>query len=324
MAASSMWDGRLTSEIRASRGRADHSTDHTTSEVTMRRRILSLALLVPAVLAACDDSAPVAPRGDAGADPRLSAWLAGERVTPRNLLGVDADNELVTFATHDPATIVRRVRITGLAAGESIIGIDVRPADNLIYGVGSTSRIYVIDRASGAATPVGSAAFAPALAGRAFGVDFNPVADRLRVHGSEGQNLRLNQLTGDAIADTALAYATLDANAGRAPSVAGTAYTNSVAGATATQLYAIDTEQGALALLPSPNGGQMQTVGALRVPTGRNVGFDIDGRDGVALAALTAPGARNSTLHVVDLATGEAMRVGAVGGRPLRGITVAP
>ncbi len=46
-------------------------------------------------------------------------------------------------------------------ADEQIVGLDVRPANKQVVAVGSTSRLYRIDGATGAATAIGSAAFVP-------------------------------------------------------------------------------------------------------------------------------------------------------------------
>ena len=94
--------------------------------------------------------------------------------------GVDSANRLVTFSGQTPASIARRA-FTGLPAGEQIVGLDVRPANKQLVGLGSTSRLYRIDRATGAATAIGTTAFTPALAGTSFGFDFNPTVDRIRV-----------------------------------------------------------------------------------------------------------------------------------------------
>src|SRR5262249_31358318 len=67
--------------------------------------------------------------------------------TPTNAFGVDAANNLVRFSTASPGTIVSSTPITGLQAGETILAIDFRPANNTLYGLGSTSRIYAINQA---------------------------------------------------------------------------------------------------------------------------------------------------------------------------------
>src|SRR4051812_11802290 len=49
------------------------------------------------------------------------------------------------------------IAVTGMQAGESLVGIDQRPSTGQLLGVGSTSRIYVLDPATGAATQIGTA-----------------------------------------------------------------------------------------------------------------------------------------------------------------------
>lgn len=244
--------------------------------------------------------------------------LRGERI-----YAVDASNNLVLFGSESAGRPTRRTPITGTQAGEQILGIDFRPADGMLYAVGSSSRVYMIDTVSATATAVGTG-FTPAISGSSVGFDFNPVPDRIRTHGAAGQNLRLHPATGAlAATDGVLAYAPGDPGAGAAFSITGTAYTNSVAGATTTTLYAIDSERDALVTLASPNTGVLTTVGALGVSTTGDVGFDIFPATGVAYATLTTSG--RSSLYTVNLTTGRATLVGEIRGvGALRGIAVAP
>ena len=222
--------------------------------------------------------------------------------------GLSNANQIVTFDTNTPSTPLSVVAITGLESGETALGIDVRPATGQLYLLGSTSRIYVIDPVTGAATAVG-AAFTPSLSGTAFGFDFNPTVDRIRVVSDTGQNLRLNPDTGAVAAvDGAL-------NPG-APRVVGSAYTNNVAGATTTTLYAIDAATDQLLIQNPPNNGTLAPVGPLGVDTGDDVGFDITANDGVAFATLTIGG--TTRLHRIDLVTGTATQVGVAFAATLR------
>ena len=154
--------------------------------------------------------------------------------------GVDTANRLVSFSGQTP-TSIKRTALTGLQADEQIVGLDVRPADKQLVALASTSRLYRIDGASGAATAIGSASFVPAFAGTSLGFDFNPTVDRIRVTSDARQNLRLHPDTGaTAAVDGQLAYAAGDAGAGSTPRIVGSAYTNSVAGATTTHLFDLD------------------------------------------------------------------------------------
>ena len=227
--------------------------------------------------------------------------------------GLTDDKRIVTFKTATPNTLDANVAVTGLAAGERLLGIDIRPKDGLLYGISSAGRIVTIEPATGAvtvkATLAADAADATApytaIAGTAFGVDFNPVADRLRVIGNTGQSLRINVDTGATTTDGAIN------GAGAAPVVTAAAYTNSFAGTSATMLFDIDTAGASLALQNPPNDGTLVNVGALEVAVAGDAGFDIaGGANGLALAALRTSAAGPSSLYRIDLATGAAVLSG--------------
>ena len=246
---------------------------------------------------------------------------------------VTASNKLVSFSSLTPGTITQTVTITGLQAGETLLGIDFRPRTGQLFAVSSASRVYTINTATGAATQVGSTPFTPALSGVAFGVDFNPVPDRIRVVSDTDQNLRLNPDTGGvAGTDTVLAFAAGDANAAANPNVVGAAYTNNVSGAITTTLYGIDSNldilvrQGSPGGAPtSPNTGQLSTIGALGVNTTDQVGFDIADFNDAAFASLTATGATQSQLYSINLTTGAATLIGTIGGNEIiRDIAISP
>lgn len=205
--------------------------------------------------------------------------------TAAQIFGVSATNNLVRVDSATPGTIVSSVPIAGLASGETVRGLDFRPADGTLFLLGSTSRLYVVDYTSNPSTatavPVGGAG-AFTLAGTAFGFDFNPTVDRIRVVSEGDQNLRVNPNDGSLVGtDTPLAYAAGDPNAGTNPNVVGSAYTNNINAATTTTLFGIDSNldvlvmQGGTSGSPSPNTGQLFTVGALGVNVTDILGFDI-------------------------------------------------
>jgi len=242
------------------------------------------------------------------------------------IYGLDSANTLVVFRATRPDLVTRTTAVTGLAAGERLVGIDFRPADGRLYGLGAGSQLYQIDTTSGAATAIGAAAFTPALLGTTFGVAFNPVADRLRIMSDSTQNLRLDPVAGTVVGiDTVLAFASGDAHAGAVPVIAAAAYTNSVSGASTTALYAIDAALSILVTVPAPNSGQLTTVGPLGVSTTLAVGFDIDGSTGLAYVTLPPVTGGASRFHGVSLVTGGTTLTGMVGHTvPLVGIAVHP
>ena len=226
-------------------------------------------------------------------------------------------------------TIIRaRQAISGLASGESLVGIDFRPSTGVLYGIGrigsdTNGQLYTIDVANGAATTVGARAVP--LSGASFGVDFNPVPDLLRLVSDAGQNVRINPANGTVAGgapDTNLSYpAAGDPNAGRAPGVVAVAYLNPDRSLnTNTLLYDIDARREAdpnitagdvLAVQVPPNGGVLNTVGRLGVDA-VDVSFDI-GPNNEPLAAIQPKGSPFSRLYVIDLTSGAAIDIGQIG-----------
>jgi hypothetical protein len=203
------------------------------------------------------------------------------------------------------ANVVTSVTITGMQFGETLVGIDLRPSDGLLYGIGSMNRLYTINPLSGLAMQVGTAG-AFTLGGTAFGIDFNPVPDRLRLVSNTEQNLRINPNDGTLTAtDPAL---------NPAGNVVAVAYSNNFAGALSTTLYAIDSVSGMLSIISVPNsGGPINPVGSLGLGTnlGESIGFDISGLTGVAYAYILTDGLPR--LYTINLATGTATLVGIIG-----------
>ncbi len=253
----------------------------------------------------------------------------------RTMYATTQDNRMAKFGSQNPSNSVTTVSFTGLAAGETMIGLDFGPRDGKLYAVSDQNRIYTVDTATGATTAIGSSAFAPALIGASFGLDFNPTVNRIRVHSDADFNVRLNQETGAVVdfdtatagtqADLNLNYAVGDAGAASNPSIVATAYTNSNATATATMLYAIDSSRDTLVTVAPPNDGKLSTVGSLGVDTSAAAGFDISGAaDGTAFATLTGA-AGGSSLYTINLTTGAATLVGVIGGNlTLSGVAIAP
>jgi hypothetical protein len=260
----------------------------------------------------------------------------------RDRLGTDlyvltSDGRLTLYSGDDIDKAVNEVTVSGLDAGERLVGLDMRPANGALYAMSDRNQLYRIDGLSGAASKVGTPVV---MLNGVVGFDFNPTVDRIRIVTSSGQNLRLNPDTG-AVAgtDTTLAYAATDANAGRMPMVSGAGYTNSVAGATSTLLYDIDYKRNVLVTqgtapgvtpVVGPNTGQLFTVGRLGIPASAINGFDIAGEEqtpGVFDPAdYTAVASTNfgpiSLINTVDLETGRSRIVEVVKGK-IVGLTFA-
>ena len=222
------------------------------------------------------------------------------------LVALTDDNTLVSFDSDNPGAS-HFTSITGVDG--VLLGIDTRPATGEIYGISTANNIYTIDPDSGEATYI-STLDTPFEGGTISGFDFNPVADRLRLVGDNDQDFRINVDTGEVIVDGTLAFAEGDENEGVNPNVTAAAYTNSFDGTVATELYDIDTLLNNLVLQDPPNDGTLQTIGDL--------GIDFDTLGGFEIVSAvegdnTAFAVSNTTLYSIDLETGAAHSLGAVG-----------
>lgn len=239
-------------------------------------------------------------------------------------------NQLVFFDSITPGTTTSPLSITGLVAGDILLGIDRRPqvgANNgVLYTVGmsvGTGRIYSLNESTGAATLVSTLTADPAdttapfpytsLSGTQFGIDFNPTVDRLRLTSDTGANLRINVDTGLVQLDVPLAYQAGDLNFGDTPIDVGIAYSNNFGGALTTTLRGVDIGQipDALVIHSNPNGGLLQT--SLGLPfDAALLSYDISGLTGTPYFAVTTVGGSVSALY--SAGPGGVTLVGSIGG----------
>jgi hypothetical protein len=231
------------------------------------------------------------------------------------VIGLTADQRLIAFRSQRPSRAREIGAITNLSGDARIVGIDFRPATGDLYGLGNAGGVYTLDLETAEATF--QAQLGTALQGTAFGVDFNPTVDRLRVVSDTGQSLRIDVTTGATTSDAGL-------NVGSPPApalgVTGVAYTNNDADpGTATTLFDIDTDSAtdALFIQAPPNAGSLNLTGNLGVDAVGDVGCDIFSRlrggttwEVVALAAITTD---RSRLYRINLFTGRASLLGRFG-----------
>ena len=268
------------------------------------------ALLAVAALAACgssDDDQPV--------PPVASPVAVGDTVA------LTVSGSVLSFDRATPATLKGSIAVSGLLPTEKLVGLDVRPADGLLYALSNQARLYTLNAATGVATFKAALAAATgddnpytALTGSQFGVDFNPVADRLRVVSDTGLNLRIDVTTGATTTDGVVN--------GAVAAITASAYTNAVAGTTSTQLYGLDAAAGQVYLQDPPNNGTLTAPMALGGTFAGANGFDIDARNNTAYAALTSAG--STALYTVPLTAGStATRIGTIGtGEALAGLAL--
>ena len=259
---------------------------------------------------------------------RMSRNALAGAATAVAALGFAASGQAATVAgLVDGKTLVwidttaKKVTKTVAIQGGNIVGIDVRPADKQLYGVTSQGKIVIIDAATGKVTD--KSEISEKLPAGGLSVDFNPVADRMRIIGADGTSLRVNVEDGKTTVDGSLKYADADASKGKTPKAVAAAYSNSVAGSKETALYDIDATAGALVKQAPPNDGILNTIGSLGMKVDGPIGFDIvaDGSGGNQGWLMVG-----SSLYSLDLASGKATMAAKISGikGKLQDIAVMP
>lgn len=251
-----------------------------------------------------------------------------------SIYALTTTNQLLVADAAVPQKVASSVAITGLNQGESIVGIDVRPATGVLYGLSDGARLFTIDPASGVATLVSALTADPAdvtapysgLVGTSFAIDFNPVADRLRVLSNLEQNLRINPANAFVTTDTTLDYATGDVNDTADPNIATIAYTPNVGGV--TTLFGIDDTTFRVVTINPPNNGTLISGAAFGAAAATHCGFDI-GPDGQIFIAGRHDVAGQPTewvLATLDTVAGTGESHGQIGDGtiPIRDIAIAP
>lgn len=227
-------------------------------------------------------------------------------------------NDAIAIVDTSVKKATKRMKIDGVAG--PVVGIDVRPADGMLYALAADGTLYTIAMDGKATKKSKLETMLPA--GAAATVDFNPVADRLRVIGSDGTNLRANVDDGKVIKDGALKFAETDMHKGETPKVVAGAYSNSFKGTKETALYDVDGKIGGLLKQAPPNDGVLSAIGKLGVKADK-AAFDIaaDGNGGNTGWLMAG-----STLYSVDLATGKATKAATIQGvkGTVRDIAVMP
>ncbi|MGY2894292.1 DUF4394 domain-containing protein [Deinococcus sp. UYEF24] len=230
--------------------------------------------------------------------------------------GLNASGELVTFGMTNPSSSASNKTITGLTSGDTLVDLDINPANGSLYAFASSGRVYTVDTSTGAAA-LNTTPLTPLAT---FKTDFNPAANRVRVFDSGTSNYRLSvnpapaaAPTGTVTPDGALAYAATDVNVGKSPKLMGAAYTSSTLNGgtapTTTALYSVDATTNTLDLhTGSPAFSTLTTVGGLGLTLGSNVGFDITTVGGTNTAYLV----NDRTLYTVNLSSGVATQTGTL------------
>ncbi len=214
-----------------------------------------------------------------------------------SIYALTTDNMLYIL-TPGASNFISIGRVRGING--NLIGIDFRPAEGgttSLYGLTDTGRMYLINVATAPLTGTLVSNNTPRFAGGFQSLlDFNPVANALRVVGSNDQNYAFVNSNGGNLNATAVqtsfAYAANDVNGPKAaadgtmirtdPNIAAGSYTNNIAGATVTIFYGIDYDLDTLVTIaPAANGGssatgggQLTTIGPIVDTAGNPINFN--------------------------------------------------
>ncbi len=257
----------------------------------MKKRILTIAVsaLCAMGISGCDDERRTV----------IPPVVTGD------LLLLTADNELASINLDKPGELelVSKEKIKGLNDGDSLVGIDYRPKDGQLYAIGYLGNIYTINTANTTAEFVkklkaNSADTTVPFTGitgdkTQIAVNFDPLTDRLRLVGSNGQNLRINVDNGATVTDGTIN--------GADATVTSIAHTNSFPETKSTRLFGIDVKQDRLFLQSPANDGTLGTSAALDVDATGSSGFAINGINNQGFAVLTVNGTQQ--LYSIDLSS---------------------
>jgi hypothetical protein len=235
--------------------------------------------------------------------PNAHVLLTGNRLAPLNTLF--------------PSATLTATALTGVVAGESLVAIDRRPANGMLYGLGvnaaaNTGTLYAITPSTNLATPLLASAIAfidgvgnpVSFTAARWGLDFNPTVDRVRVVNSAGVNFRVNPNTGAPIdgnlASTVIAGVNPDGPLnGSVTALDEVAYTNNALNSTVTTLYGINSSTDSLVIMNPPNAGTTVASVPLSTAVDGVLGFDLV--PGVNAASSSAPVTAGSGVAIVQL-----------------------
>lgn len=235
--------------------------------------------------------------GLAGCNDSNSSKPPPPNIVTGDLLVLTSNGMISTINHKNSETLVSNIKISGIASGDQLIGMDYRPSNGKLYAVGLLGNLYILDPSSGVATLSINMKADPAdttdgnapyikITGNpdTISVNFNPAADRLRIIGQDGQNLRVNVDTGLTISD-----GQINRSGDPTPVISAAAYTNAFAETSSTKLYSIDSSTDRI-YLQNANAGTLGISAPLGQDISSHGGFDIDPLNNIGFAALQVSG----------------------------------
>ncbi|MBE7189733.1 DUF4394 domain-containing protein, partial [Jatrophihabitans endophyticus] len=227
---------------------------------------------------------------------------------------------LFDFSSAAPSATTTVGTVT-TSAGYALESIAFQPTTGSLYGFqynGTTNQgqLVTINRSTGALATVGTAFTIGSISGSAGNsatISFNPTNGVVQLVTGTYGNYRINPATGGLLGqDASVAYAAGDTNANNTFQISSLAHNN------AGTLYDIDYINNVLTTQDLSTGA-LHTVGLLGFTATQGApseGFTIGAGNAAFLnsTASTQGGAVRDSLYSVNLATGAATSLGAIGG----------
>jgi trimeric autotransporter adhesin len=245
-----------------------------------------------------------------------SAIAAQVSLPNRAIVGLKTGNNLSVL--RPGSTSFTDLGTVSVPNGDTLIGIDFRLQGGQLYGVGAKGSVYRIVNSNGLRAIRVSTPSPRFNAGFQTLVDFNPVANAIRLIGNNDQNIAVASANGrdlnTAAVQTRVAYIPGDPFSGTNPNLADGAYTNVIAGAKNTIFYMVDFGTDKLVTIAPPltatlssntGGGRLQTIGSVLDSNGRAMSFSPT----TSVDIVTAGGKNtmliltNGTLATIDVST---------------------
>lgn len=225
------------------------------------------------------------------------------------LLGVTANNRLVSFDSSAPATFLTDFAITGLKASDGVtadpsavlVNLAWNSDNNSHYGIDTNGNFYSVSQA-GVATVIDST-FTPT--GFTAGLAYDPFTQKF-LFASDAAESVLIAANGTRTNNPALVFGTGDANVGTAPKIFGAGIDADFGNA-----YFVDADLDILASSLDPNFSELFTNGALGLDVVSFGGLTVD-TEGVLWGAMSVDGL-TSSLYSINTTTGAATLVAGFG-----------
>ena len=221
--------------------------------------------------------------------PDTTVVIDDDEIPSSIVYAVTADNRLLSFNSTRTDVFFENRPIVG----EKVFSIDFRPATGQLYALGASGHLYTVNLSNVTLTQVGTALVPFG------GFDFDPVTDRIRVAGQNG-NVEVNPNTGAVVTTgTPLAFAAGDTNFGTPHPEFWDWPTPTTCREQLRQVFMESIGRGFrsdaarhsrlawMATPVSPNSGQLFTIGQMP-GTASYAGFDV-ADTGEAFASLAHP-----------------------------------